>query len=383
MHSSLRLGKVLGINIYLHYSWFLIFVLLTFLLYLNLLQDNPLWMRVVAGVGGSLLLFSSVVAHELAHSLVAIRSGIPVKSITLFFLGGIAQITREASRPVTELRMAIAGPICSLMLGVIFFLLWFLIWGNTQEPIAYDNPILWLAEVNFVLGLFNLIPGFPLDGGRVLRALIWQRTGNYKRATRIASITGKGFAYLLIGSGIVIIMYSILADFLGSFPEFISPYQGFWFIFIGWFLSNAADASYRQLAMRDALHGFTAQSVMNKDYVVIPPNLSLRELVQGYVRPGGQRYFVVADEGRLKGIMTLDDIKKVPQTKWDITPVSAALPTGKVVSAHPGEEAFSILESMNSHGISQIPVVRDGMIVGIVVRENLLRFIRLRSELRV
>jgi len=375
MRSSFRLGKVWGINIYLHYSWFFIFALLTFLLYDTFSKDYSDWVSVMAGVSASLFLFASVVAHELAHSLVAIRSGIPVKSITLFFLGGIAQITREASRPMTELKMAIAGPICSLMLGGIFGLIWYLIWGSTQQNIAYNNPILWLAEVNFILALFNLIPGFPLDGGRVLRALIWQRTGNYKRATRIATMIGRGFAYLLIGVGIVWVISSIFNE--------ISPFQGILYIFLGWFLSNAAGASYRQLEMRDTLQGFTAQSVMNTDYVVIPSNLSLKELVQGYVLPGGRLYFVVADGGRLKGIITLDDIKKVPQTKWDITPVSAALPTDKVVSAHPGEEALSILERMDSQGINQIPVIREGMIVGIVVRENLLRFIQLRSELRV
>ncbi|HJX69646.1 MAG TPA: site-2 protease family protein, partial [Dehalococcoidia bacterium] len=151
MGGSLRLGKVLGITINLHYSWFLIFAFITFSLYLSFLQDYPLWVRVMVGVGASLLLFASVVAHELAHSLVAIRNGIPVKSITLFFLGGVAQITREAARPMTELRMAIAGPLCSLILAGIFGLIWFLIWGNSQQTftLAFDNPIFWLAWINF------------------------------------------------------------------------------------------------------------------------------------------------------------------------------------------------------------------------------------------
>lgn len=377
MGGALRLGKVFGITINLHYSWFLIFALITFFLYLAFREDYPRWMSVMAGMGASLLLFASVVAHELAHSFVAIRSGIPVKSITLFFLGGVAQITREASRPMTELRMAIAGPLCSLMLAGIFGLIWFLIWGNTQQTLAYDNPILWLAEVNFVLALFNLVPGFPLDGGRVLRALIWQITGNYKRATHIASLTGKGFAYLLIGGGIIIIISSI-------FAEIISPFQGIWFIFIGWFLSTAAGASYRQVEMREALQGLNAQTVMNTDYMAIPPNLSLRELVQGYILPGGRRYFIVAHEGRLRGIITLDNIKKVPQTQWDTTPVSAAmLPMDRAISVQPWDEAINILEKMEQLGLDQMPVTRDGVVVGIVFREKLLRFMKLRSELRV
>jgi len=364
-----------SINIYLHYSWFFIFALFTFILYYSFREDYSQLVSAIAGIVSILLLFGSIVAHELAHSLVAIRSGIPVKNITIFFLGGVAQITREATRPMTELKMAIAGPVCSLILACFFGLIWYLIWGSTDENITYNNPVFYLASGNFVLALFNLIPGFPLDGGRVLRAIIWQRTKNYKRATRIASLTGKGFAYLLIGGGVVWVFSSIFIE--------ISPFQGIWFIFIGWFLSYAAGASYHQLEIRNALQGFTAQSVMTTDYMVISPNLSLRELVQGYVIPGSWRYFVVAQEGILKGIITLDDIKKVPQTKWDSTPVSAALPTDKVVSIHPEEPALSILERMDSQSINQMPVIRDGMIVGIVVRDNLLRFIQFRSELRV
>jgi len=175
MGGSFRLGKILGITIQLHFSWFIIFALIIFFLSYSLHQDEyPIWTSVIAGVVTSILLFASVVAHELAHSLVAIRSGIPVKSITLFFLGGVAQITREAARPKTELLMAIAGPLCSLMLAGIFGLIWFLVWDNGQQPLAL-LIIQWLASINLILALFNLIPGFPLDGGRILRALIWQR----------------------------------------------------------------------------------------------------------------------------------------------------------------------------------------------------------------
>jgi len=383
MRGSLRLGKVLGINIYLHYSWFIIFAFLSFLLYSSFSEDYSQWVSLMAGVSAVLLLFASVVAHELAHSIVAIRSGIPVKNITIFFLGGIAQITREASRPMVELKMAIAGPICSLMLAFVFGLIWYLIWGSSQQNVNYNNPFLYLVEVNFILALFNLIPGFPLDGGRVLRALIWKRTGNYKRATRIASITGRGFAYLLIVGGIGIMVYSILAAFITTLPEFISPFQGILFVFIGWFLGNAAAASYRQLEIRDALQGFTAQSVMNTDYVVISPNLSLSAVVQSYAMPGGRRYFVVAYEGGFKGVITLEDIRKVPRKKWDITTVSAIVPADTGISIHPGETAFSILERMESRDIDQMPVIRDGTIVGIVDRDNLIRFIQLRSNLRL
>ncbi|MFC1924834.1 site-2 protease family protein [Chloroflexota bacterium] len=381
MGSALRLGKVFGITINLHYSWFLIFAFFTYVLSYQLHNDQEysLQISIIAGAGASLFLFASVVAHELAHSLVAINNGIPVKSITLFLLGGVAQITREASRPMTEMKMAIAGPLCSLILAGVFGFIWFVIWGYTQQTFAYDNPILWLAEINLALALFNLIPGFPLDGGRVLRAIIWQKTGNYMRATRIASITGKGFAYFLIAGGTLILLSSIFID-----VDIIGPLQGLWFIFIGWFLNNAAGASYRQVAMRDALQGFTAQAVMSTDYVVIPPDMSLRRLVLGHVLSSGRRFFVVAEEGRVKGTLTLEDIKKIPQSQLDTTPVTAAmLPMDKAVSANPGEEALSVLERMDQYGVDQMPVARDGVVIGIIFRQNLLRFMKLRSELKV
>ena len=377
MGGSFRLGKILGITIQLHFSWFIIFALIIGLLsYILHDEGYSLGTSVIAGVVTSILLFASVVAHELAHSLVAIRSGIPVKSITLFFLGGVAQITREAARPKTELLMAIAGPLCSLMLAGIFGLIWFLVWDNGQQPLAL-LIIQWLALINLMLVLFNLIPGFPLDGGRILRALIWQRTGDYKRATRTASQAGQGVAYLMIGGGIAIM-------FINLSTNFYIPVNGIMLAFIGWFLHHFATTSYRQLEMRETLRGFSARAVMGTDYIAISPNLSLKELAQDYVLPTGRRHFVVAEDGRLAGMVSFENIKAMPQTRWDITPVRAVMtPADKVVSARPEEEALSILERMEEHDLTQLPVVKERVILGIIVRETLLHFIRLRSELGV
>lgn len=377
MGGSLRLGKILGITIQLHFSWFLIFALIIGLLSYSLHDEGySLGTSVIAGVVTSILLFASVVAHELAHSLVAIRNGIPVKSITLFFLGGVAQITREAARPKTELLMAIAGPLCSLMLAGIFGLIWFLVRDDGQQPLAL-LIIQWLALINLMLVLFNLIPGFPLDGGRILRALIWQRTGDYKRATRIASLAGQSVAYLMIGGGIAIMFINISTNFY-------IPVNGIMLAFIGWFLHHFATTSYRQVGIRETLRGFTARTVMGTDYIAISPNLSLKELVQDYVLPTGRRYFVVAEDGRLAGMVSFENIKTVPQNRWDITPVRAVMtPADKVVSARPEEEALSILERMEEHDLNQMPVVKERLVLGIIVRENLLHFIRLRSELGV
>ena len=371
MSGSLRLGKVFGVTINLHYTWFIIFALITVSFSLSLPEDYSLWLRAITGVFTSVLLFASVIAHELAHSLVAIRSGIPVKSITLFFLGGVAQITREATRPMTELLMAIAGPLCSLVLAGLFYGIGTAVWGDTQDGL--DNPIFWLALINLTLALFNLVPGFPLDGGRILRSLLWRSMGSYKRATHVASLVGRGVAYLLIIGGIALI-----------FTTDLSPLNGIWLAFIGWFLHSAATDSYRQVEMREALKGLTARAVMSSDYVVVSPSLSLRDLVQGYVLPTGRHYFVVVLEGRLEGVVTLENIKTVSQTQWGITPVRAVMaPADRVVRADPEEEALRVLERMEEHGINEMLVVKEGIVLGIITRANLLRSIQLRSELKI
>ncbi|MFC1925422.1 site-2 protease family protein [Chloroflexota bacterium] len=380
MNGSLRLGKIWGININLHFSWFIILALITGLLYYSFPEDYHPLLRVMAGMGASVFLFASVTAHELAHSIVAIRNGIPVKSITLFFLGGVAHITQEAKNPATEFKMAVAGPLCSLALAGFFGLMWFLIWGHNQPVSDSDNsinPVLWLALMNLILALFNLIPGFPLDGGRILRALLWWRTGSYSRATRVASITGIGFARLLIGGGVVL----LLSVFFLEDPLFI---YGLQCTVVGIFLHSAVSTNYRQMEMRESLRGLTAQAVMSPGWVGVPPDISLKDLAQAYILTTGHQLFVVTEEGRMLGVITLEDMKKVPQAEWDRVPVRSAMtPSHRLVSTHPQEEALSILQRMDEQGLNQMPVMRDGAFVGMVFRHNLLRFIQLRTEFKV
>lgn len=374
MGNSLYLGKVFGIPLRLHYTWFIIFALVTISIYYEL-HHLPgyyyLWAKIAGAVVTSLLFFASVVTHELTHSLVARRQGIPVRNITLFIFGGVAQITREAARPAAELVMAVSGPVSSFVLAGFFSLLWWLLSGSDSLSIM-AILVYWLAWINVLLGLFNLIPGFPLDGGRVLRAILWKVLGNYKRATRIASLSGQGIAYLFIFGGIVMM-------FTG-----FDIFQGLWIAFIGWFLDNAASNSYKQVELRYALQGFTARDVMSADYPLISPSVTLRGLVQDYILPLGRRYFLVTEEGKLRGIVTFQDIKAVPQTRWDMTRVEEVMtPIGKLVTVLPEQDAGSILELMDEHDINQIPVVREGMIVGVIARDRLLHFIRIRSELGV
>ena len=366
MDRAFNLGRVFGIQLRLHYTWFIIFILVT----ASLAYPNwSHWLYWVIGVVTSILFFASVVAHELAHSLVGKANGIPIKSITLFIFGGIAQMTKEATRPGAEFKMAAAGPACSLAISGLFYLIWFL--APISGPIA--TMVQWLAFINLALVIFNLIPGFPLDGGRVFRSILWRASGNYVRSTRIATRVGRGVGYLFIVGGISIAFWQ---------PFGLSWFSGLWLAFIGWFLENAASASYRQVKWREALHGITAAQVMTSDNPVVSPDITVTQLVQEHVFPSGRYYFMVADEGRLKGILALHNIKPVPQQHWGLTQVKDIMtPVDKLKVAHLDQDALSILEQMGENDISEMSVVSEGRVIGLVARDNLIRFLRTRSEL--
>ncbi len=373
MGNAFNLGRLFGIQVRLHYTWFIIFVLITVSLswqYFPFYYHGWSWLMYwMVGIASSLLFFSSVLAHELSHSLVSRSGGIPVKSITLFIFGGVAHIAREPEKASAELKMAVAGPACSLAIGGLFGLLWFLTRG-TFEPLA--AIAFWLAQVNVVLAAFNLIPGFPLDGGRVFRSILWRATGNYGRSTRIATRVGQGVGYLFILGGILIMF--ILHNW----------FSGLWLVFIGWFLDNAASASYRQAQWREALQGFTAADVMTADYPVAPSDITVSQLVQHHVFPSGRRFFMVADEGRLQGMLTLHNIKSVPRQDWDVTLVrQIMIPVDKLKIAYLNQDALSIMEQMDESAINQIPVVSEGRVVGFVARDDMIRFLRTRSELGI
>ena len=370
MGSAFNLGKVFGIQFRLHYTWFIIFILITTSLSWQLFPGGypgwPLLFYWVIGVVTSLLFFASVLAHELAHSLVGRAYGIPIKSITLFIFGGIALMTKEATRPGAEFRMAVAGPACSLVIGGLFALV-YLFTRSTIVPIA--AMAYWLAYINVALAIFNLIPGFPLDGGRVFRSILWRVSGDYRRSTRIVTWVGQGVGYLFILGGILIMF--ILHDWLG----------GLWLAFIGWFLENAASASYRQVQWREGLHRFTAAQVMTSDCPVVPPSATVTQLVQEHAFTPGYRCFLVAEEGRLMGILTLHNIKTVSQPDWGVTQAKEIMtPVDRLKVAYPDQDALSILEQMDESNMNQMPVVSEGRVIGLITRDNLIRFLRFRSQ---
>jgi Zn-dependent protease/CBS domain-containing protein len=368
MRGNISLGRVFGIPLRLHYTWFIIFALVTYSLVFYILDQNyPIEQRIISGILTSLLFFASIITHELAHSILAIRNNIAVKEITLFVFGGVSQITKEATHPRAELSIAIVGPLTSLALAGIFYGLHLLLAG-TQQVLAASS-MWWLAWINVVLAVFNLIPGFPLDGGRIFRALVWHRTHNYHRATRIATKVGQGIAYAFIAGGIVLIF--VLRLWL----------DGMWLIFIGWFLNDAARASYQQVLLRDALMGITARQVTDYGCPLIPPHLNLMELVQQHILPTGRSCFLISWGAELEGMVTLQQIKKVPRTRWATTSVQDIMtPASKLKVAYADQDILSVLQEMNGENTNHIPVIEAGKVMGIINREDIARFIRTRAD---
>lgn len=371
MEASVKLGRIWGIPIGLHTSWFLIFILITWSLatgYFPLEYPQLAGITHVAlGVLTSVLFFASVMGHELGHAFVALREKIPVKGITLFIFGGVAQIGKEPTSPGAEFRIAIAGPLVSLGLAGVFGGLWLL---DRSVPLL-AAPSLYLMRINFLLAVFNMIPGFPLDGGRVLRAIVWWLTKSFRRANQVAAFSGQVVAFGFIGLG-------VLTIFNGQFLN------GVWLAFIGWFLQNAAASTYAQTNMRHNLSGISVRQVMTSECARVPSLTSINQLVEDRVMTGGQRCFFVADNGELRGMLTLKDISKIPQQKWRfITTEQAMVPMRNLISVSPDSELLSAMQTMDNANVAQLPVLEDGNLVGMLSREHVLHYLRTRAELGI
>jgi Zn-dependent protease/CBS domain-containing protein len=367
---SFRIGKVLGIPIGVNSSWFIIFALITISFSTQFAHLHPAWteaQHLTFGIITSLLFFASVLLHELGHSVVALRYGIPVRSITLFIFGGVARIAREPSKPSQEFQIAIAGPAVSALLGVLFYVVSAAARG-TMEGISSLGQ--WLGYINVTLALFNLIPGFPLDGGRVLRALVWKVTGSFERATNVAAGAGQVFAYgfILFGAG-----WALKENFFG----------GLWIGFIGWFLLTAAQTTSAQVSFRNALQGITAGDLMIRDCLEVPGSLSIAELVEHHLLRSGARCVMVTDSERFRGILTLHEIKKVPREEWESTSLQAAMvPAEAMVTVGPATPVNQVLQAMIEGNFGQVPVVEGGRLLGVVRRDSLLALVETRLELK-
>jgi Zn-dependent protease/predicted transcriptional regulator len=373
LRGGISIGKLFGIALKLHVSWFIIFALVTWALTASYFPAAyPNWglgTKIAAGILTSLLFFGSVLAHELMHSIVSQHQGIPVKSITLFIFGGVSQISGEPKQPKDEFRMAIAGPLTSLVIGGICWGIWFAL-KDTAGPAEFVSAIAyWLGWINIFLAGFNLIPGFPLDGGRVLRSILWGRSHDIRKATRTASNIGRGVGFLFIFGGIFLIFYGLW-------------FNGLWIILIGWFLENAAVGSYRQVALQDMLQGHTVDEIMSRDYLMISPEITIEQLLNEHILTSGRRCFPVVSDGHALGMVTLHNIKAVPRDLWSTQKVRDIMtPLDKLKWVQPRDELSSVLRILTEDDINQLPVVQDHNIVGIIGRDNLLNFVEVRSGL--
>jgi Zn-dependent protease len=380
---GIRVARIFGIPIFIDYSWILVFGFIAFNVSEIFSAQHPTWTSTQAwtvGILTTVLFFASVVSHELAHSVVAQGYKIKVLSITLFIFGGLARISREPSRAIQEFNIAVAGPLASAFLAALFYLLPFLAPGN-QMIGAIGS---FLGRTNLLLAGFNLLPGFPLDGGRIFRAMVWGATKDFVRATQVASASGKMIASAMIVVGIGSIASERLASLLATIR--LGRWDGAWFVLIGWYLLNAAQASLTQVTIRGALAGLSATDVMSHEVPTIPANMSLEEYSNEVLRTGRRMHIVTMDD-RLVGMMNVAALNKVAREEWTMNSVQATMvPRDKIIWASPEEPLQRLLERLLAADVNQMPVVSHGddgsaHIVGIVTRDAILRVIQTRSEL--
>jgi len=387
--NGFRIGRIFGIDIHVDWSWLLIFALVSWSLTTTFTDIHPGWDALTTwglAVLSALLFFVSVLAHELAHSLVARARKIPVRNITLFLFGGVSNIQREPTSPISELVIAIVGPLTSLFLGGLFLMLGM---GsaslgdpsvtNSVQVLSQSVPLatmfFWLGSVNILLGLFNLIPGFPLDGGQILRSLLWSATNNLVKATHWASLVGQAVAWTLILAG-VLMLFGVEVPFLGT-----GIFNGMWIIFIGWFLQNAAIQSYRKLVIHDILDDIPVKRIMNTNVPVVPADMTVETLVNQHLMQTDNQAFIVFDRGRMVGMITIDDVRKLsPEARKRVQVQQIMTPSEKLIVVAPEENAAEALERLQGQEVRQLPVVTGNRIVGLLRRKDIVRWLQLQTH---
>jgi Zn-dependent protease/CBS domain-containing protein len=363
--TSWRVARIAGIEVRVDTSWTVIALLITYSMYLrfttiypNLSTGSAVGFAILAAV----LFFGSVLGHELAHALVSQARGIPVQDITLFLFGGATRARVESRGPGDEFLIAAVGPLSSGVFAALFWIIAIL--GQDAWPRPLVGLFGYLAWVNLLLAAFNLVPGFPLDGGRLLRSAIWKATGNFTRATRYASLGGQAVGWLLVAGGVIFLLTGNLASAI-------------WFAFIGWFLVQAARASYQELQVRDLLRGVEAQDVMARNLLRIPPQLSLREAMDDYFLRYDHSAFPVEEHGRTVGLLTLRGVRRVPSDQWPTRRVEEVMvPLGDQVVVTPHTRMDQVLGKLEDGEAGRVLVVEDGEVVGIITASDLSRWLR-------
>ncbi len=367
--NAIRLGTVAGIRIGVHYTWFIIFLLLTSTLHSSFTHEHPDWSRsvsLITSVVTALVFFASIVLHELGHSIVALKRGISVRSITLFIFGGVAQTEQEAESAQTEFLIAIAGPLVSVSLAALFYLL--SLWMAPVNEVA-SEALDWLATINLLVAIFNMVPGFPLDGGRVFRALVWGFTGDANKGMSWAVLAGKLVAYMLMGMGV---MTAIQTGYL---------LNGVWLFGIGWFLLIAAQASGQAFTINRVFHEINARELMEADVPTVPAAVSVNKWIEDYVFAQGVRAFLVTEGEELVGLVTLSDSQKISRDKWADTSVVAVMtPVRQLKSVRADTDISSVLQLMAAHSLNQVPVIEENQIIGWITRDRLIQILKLHNE---
>jgi Zn-dependent protease len=368
--SAISLGRIFGIPIGVDYSWFLIFVLLTWSLatsyYPSEFKNWPVTQYWIVGAVTVILMFASVLLHELGHSVVALRYKIPVRSITLFIFGGVAQLGTEPPSAMAEFWIAIAGPATSFLLALIF--------GLLQPLVGAFAPVLavarYLTYINGSLALFNLIPGFPLDGGRVFRAVVWGFTHSLRRATLIAASLGRFIAYLMIILGV----WQMVTGNFGN---------GLWIAFIGWFLENAASTQISQQNIHDLLARHHVSDAMRRDYVVVNPGTSLEQLVNEHILGSARRSLIVGQGEQVLGLLTVHAIKNIPRSDWPFTTAAQAMiPADQMKRIRPETELTDAVLEMDRDGVNQLPVMVGAQIQGVLSRDDVIGMLHTLGEFK-
>lgn len=362
---SWKIGTIMGIPIRVHFSWFIIFGLITWSLstfyFPEAAPDLPAASYWTKGVLAALLLFASVGFHELAHSFVAKRYKISIESITLFIFGGVAAMKGEPPHPKAEFRIAIAGPLSSFFLSVLFYFLSTRAAGGSKALFSY------LAQINVIIGAFNLIPGFPMDGGRVLRAALWRKTKNYFYATQKASSIGQTIALFFI--------------FFGVFSIFTRMPGGLWLMLIGWFLYTAAQSSYQQSTLQESLSGIRVRDIMVKDIVTLSSSMTIDEAVNGFFLRFGFGGFPVADDGNFLGLVTLKEVKDVPKTDWGTVKVKDILvPHDRRGEVAAEDDVMRALEVMIREDKGRLVIIENGRLNGLITRNGIARYVQIKGK---
>lgn len=373
MKSNIRLGRWFGIEVGLHYSWFLIALLIVLSLAGQFQQLHPEWGPGIiwaVSILTAVLFFLTLLAHEMSHALVARAHGLNTRAITLFALGGLAQIEKEPEDPRTEFWVGIVGPLSSTIMGLLSLgLAWLAGWrtGTPQTPLS--AMFVWLGYINLLLAAFNMIPGFPLDGGRILRAIIWWSTGNAERSTEIAARIGQTVALLFIAFGIF--------RFFGG-----AGFGGLWIAFIGWFLLQAAGASYTTVALTANLRNVRVADIMTTECVAVDGNTNVQHFVEEHLLKSGRRCFVVQQGDQVIGLVTPHEIKQLDRQRWPYTTLYDVMrPIDQVHTVSPNTPVMEALETMGRDDVNQLPVITGNHLDGIITRANVLQFLQTRSEL--